>query len=84
MTGSELKSFEKSFKSTTESLLQRNLLSYLRGLKEQKFNRLLQEDTTLYTVEERNIIIGELRVIQKLLDVLEPKSEVISLTNSQS
>ncbi len=84
MTGSELKSFEKSFKSTTESLLQRNLLAYLRGLKEQKFNRLLQEDTTLYTVEERNIIIGELRVIQKLLDVLEPKSEVISLTNSQS
>lgn len=84
MTGSELKSFEKSFKSTTESLLQRNLLSYLRGLKEQKFTRLLQEDTTLYTVEERNIIIGELRVIQKLLDVLEPKSEVISLTNSQS
>ncbi len=84
MTGSELKSFEKSFKSTTESLLQRNLLTYLRGLKEQKFNRLLQEDTTLYTVEERNIIIGELRVIQKLLDVLEPKSEVISLTNSQS
>ena len=84
MTGSELKSFEKSFKSTTESMLQRNLLSYLRGLKEQKFTRLLQEDTTLYTVEERNIIIGELRVIQKLLDVLEPKSEVISLTNSQS
>ena len=84
MTGSELKSFEKSFKSTTESLLQRNLLAYLCGLKEQKFNRLLQEDTTLYTVEERNIIIGELRVIQKLLDVLEPKSEVISLTNSQS
>ena len=84
MTGSELKAFEKSFKSTTESLLQRNLLAYLRGLKEQKFNRLLQEDTTLYTVEERNIIIGELRVIQKLLDVLEPKSEVISLTNSQS
>ncbi len=84
MTGSELKSFEKSFKSTTESLLQRNLLTYLRGLKEQKFTRLLQEDTTLYTVEERNIIIGELRVIQKLLDVLEPKSEVISLTNSQS
>ena len=84
MTGSELKYFEKSFKSTTESLLQRNLLAYLRGLKEQKFNRLLQEDTTLYTVEERNIIIGELRVIQKLLDVLEPKSEVISLTNSQS
>ena len=84
MTGSELKAFEKSFKSTTESLLQKNLLSYLRGLKEQKFIRLLQEDTTLYTVEERNIIIGELRVIQKLLDVLEPKSEVISLTNSQS
>lgn len=84
MTGAELKTFEKSFKSTTESTLQRNLRTYLSGLKEQKFNRLLQEGTTVFTVEDRNIIIGELRVIQKLLDVLEPKSEVISLTNSQS
>ncbi len=84
MTGAELKSFEKSFKSTTESMLQRNLRTYLSGLKEQKFTRLLQEGTAVFTVEDRNIIIGELRVIQKLLDVLEPKSEVISLTNSQS
>ena len=84
MTGAELKTFEKSFKSTTESMLQRNLRTYLSGLTEQKFNRLLQEGTTVFTVEDRNIIIGELRVIQKLLDVLEPKSEVISLTNSQS
>ena len=84
MTGAELKSFEKSFKSTTESMLQRNLRTYLYGLKEQKFTRLLQEGTAVFTVEDRNIIIGELRVIQKLLDVLEPKSEVISLTNSQS
>lgn len=84
MTGAGLKAFEKSFKSTTESMLQKNLVTYLSGLKEQKFTRLLQEDTTVFTVEDRNIIIGELRVIQKLLDVLEPKSEVISLTNSQS
>lgn len=84
MTGAELKSFEKAFKSTTESMLQRNLRTYLSGLKEQKFTRLLQEGTAVFTVEDRNIIIGELRVIQKLLDVLEPKSEVISLTNSQS
>ena len=84
MTGAELKALEKSFKSTTESMLQRNLRTYLSGLKEQKFTRLLQEGTAVFTVEDRNIIIGELRVIQKLLDVLEPKSEVISLTNSQS
>ena len=84
MTGAELKAFEKAFKSTTESMLQRNLRTYLSGLKEQKFTRLLQEGTAVFTVEDRNIIIGELRVIQKLLDVLEPKSEVISLTNSQS
>ena len=84
MTGFELKSFEKAFKTTTDSLLQKNLCKYLAGLKDQKFNKLLQEDTTVFTVEDRNIIIGELRVIQKLLDVLEPKSEVISLTNSQS
>ena len=84
MTGSALKAFGKSYKSTTESMLQRNLRTYLSGLKEQKFTRLLQEGTAVFTVEDRNIIIGELRVIQKLLDVLEPKSEVISLTNSQS
>lgn len=84
MTGAELKAFEKSFKSTSESTLQSNLFKYLGGLKEQRFRKLLQEDTATYTVEDRNIIIGELRVIQKLLDVLEPKSEVISLTNSQS
>lgn len=82
MTGAELKAFEKSFKSTSESTLQSNLFKYLGGLKEQRFRKLLQEDTATYTVEDRNIIIGELRVIQKLLDVLEPKTEFISLSNS--
>ena len=69
---------EKSFRTTTESTLQQNIIEYLKKLKEVRFSRLLQENTQDFMVEERNIIIGELRVIQKLLNVLEPKSEFIN------
>ena len=69
---------EKSFRATTESTLQQNIVEYLKKIKEVRFSRLLQENTQDFMVEERNIIIGELRVIQKLLNVLEPKSEFIN------
>lgn len=69
---------EKSFRATTESTLQQNIVEYLKKIKEVRFSRLLQENTQDSMVEERNIIIGELRIIQKLLNVLEPKSEFIN------
>ena len=69
---------EKSFRATAESTLQQNIVEYLKKIKEVRFSRLLQENTQDSMVEERNIIIGELRIIQKLLNVLEPKSEFIN------
>lgn len=77
MKASELTLLERSFKTTTESMLQKNLCTYLNGLKENKINKLLQESTDSFVQEERNITIGELRIIKKLLDILEPKVEVI-------
>ena len=74
----DMHKLEKSFRVTTESTLQQNIVEYLKKLKEVRFSRLLQENTQDFMVEERNIIIGELRVIQKLLNVLEPKSEFIN------
>lgn len=74
----DMHKLEKSFRTTTESTLQQNIIEYLKKLKEVRFSRLLQENTQDLMVEERNIIIGELRVIQKLLNVLEPKSEFIN------
>lgn len=83
MQGNELRALEKAFKSTTESNLQRNICLYLQGMKEQRFSKLIQEDTQDFKVEERNLIIGELRIIQKLLNVLEPKLELnVPLANS--
>ena len=74
----DMHKLEKSFRTTTESTLQQNIIEYLKKLKEVRFSRLLQENTQDSMVEERNIIIGELRIIQKLLNVLEPKSEFIN------
>ena len=74
----DMHKLEKSFRTTTESTLQQNIIEYLKKLKEVRFSRLLQENTQDLMVEERNIIRGELRVIQKLLNVLEPKSEFIN------
>ena len=74
----DMHKLEKSFRTTMESTLQQNIIEYLKKLKEVRFSRLLQENTQDFMVEERNIIIGELRVIQKLLNVLEPKSEFIN------
>lgn len=73
MTGQELRQLESAFRTTTETTLQSNIILYLKGLREQKFNRLLQEDVNR-TDSERNIIVGELRLIQKLMNVLEPRS----------
>ncbi len=74
MTGMELKKYEAAFKASAQIDLQKNFCVYLKGMKDLLFLKLIQEDTQDYTVEERNIIIGELRILQKLLNVLEPKS----------
>lgn len=73
----DMKTLERAIKATADSMVQQNIRLYLQMLKERKFKRLLQEDMPAVVAEERNIIIGELRVIQKLLDILEPKTTFI-------
>lgn len=83
MTTANAKQLEKSFKATVDSNLQRNLCKYLRYIRRGYFYKLIEQENQDYTVEDRNIIIGELRVIQKLLDVLEPKAGLFILTDSE-
>lgn len=82
MNAATMKQLEKAFKSTVDSNLQQNICRYLRGLRKSKFYKLLDQSTPEYSTEDRNIIIGELRVIQKLLDVLEPKAGLFILEES--
>lgn len=79
MNTAQAKIIEKSFKQTVDSIIQRNFCLYLKYLRKVYFDRLLQQEQQDYKVEDRNIIIGELRVIQKLLDVLEPKATELDL-----
>ena len=75
-------SLEKSFRLTANADLQRNIVTYLKVLRSQRYSKLLSPDNT----DNVDRLIGELRVIQKLLDVLELESEPLSdsLLMSQS
>jgi hypothetical protein len=75
-------SLEKSFRLTANADLQRNIVTYLKVLRSQRYSKLLSPDNT----DNVDRLIGELRVIQKLLDVLELGSEPLSdsLLMSQS
>lgn len=83
MNAAIMKQLEKSFKSTVDSNLQQNICRYLCGLRKNKFYKLLDQSTPEYSTEDRNIIIGELRVIQKLLDVLEPKAGLLTFEDNR-
>ncbi len=58
---------EKHIKASYDTINKEILTKYLDGLKQSRYAKLLQQDTTTYTVEERNIIIGELRILEKIL-----------------
>lgn len=77
MKGSTIRFLEKALGTTLDMEYQSNLITLLKGMKENAFSKLIQESASTYAQEERNITIGELRVLQKLLEVLEPKMEVI-------
>lgn len=83
MTAANAKAIEKSFKATVDSNLQKNLCKYLRYYRKVYFYKLIEQESQDYTIEDRNIIIGELRVIQKLLDVLEPKAGLFTVNASE-
>lgn len=63
---------EKSFIYSKDTEVQKNICKYLDTLHSIAFTKLLQDGTT---VEERSVLTGELRVIQKLIDVLGTKVE---------
>lgn len=59
---------EAQFKASAASDSQRSVCQYLKYLRDAAYSRLLQD---IGAREDRNIIVGELRSIQKLLNVLE-------------
>lgn len=65
---------EKSFKLSAASDLQKNIVMYLKIIRSQRYSKLLSPDNT----DGVDKLIGELRMIQKLLDVLELGSEPLS------
>lgn len=73
-------SLEKAFKVSATSDLQRNISMYLRLLRSQRYSKLLRPDVT----DNVDRLIGELRILEKLLSVLElgskPTTDIL-LTN---
>lgn len=67
-------SLEKSFRLTANSDLQKNIVAYLKVLRSQRYSKLLSPDNA----DNVDRLIGELRMVQKLLDVLELGSEPLS------
>lgn len=67
-------SLEKAFRLTANADLQKNIVAYLKVLRSQRYSKLLSPDNT----DSVDRLIGELRMVQKLLDVLELGSEPLS------
>ena len=67
-------SLEKSFRLTANADLQKNIVAYLKVLRSQRYSKLLSPDN----IDNVDRLIGELRMVQKLLDVLELGSEPLS------
>lgn len=67
-------SLEKSFRLTANADLQKNIVAYLKVLRSQRYSKLLSPDNA----DNVDRLIGELRMVQKLLDVLELGSEPLS------
>ena len=67
-------SLEKAFRLTANADLQKNIVAYLKVLRSQRYSKLLSPDNP----DNVDRLIGELRMVQKLLDVLELGSEPLS------
>lgn len=67
-------SLERAFRLTANADLQKNIVAYLKVLRSQRYSKLLSPDNT----DNVDRLIGELRMVQKLLDVLELGSEPLS------
>jgi hypothetical protein len=74
---SKLSALQKSFQYTYDSDLQKHIVDYCKILRHQSYTKLLQDNVAL--TEDRNTLIGELRMLQRLIQVLEPKVEIVDL-----
>lgn len=79
MTGQDIKKIERSFKSTVDTVLQKNLVLWAKELLKIRFDKFIYEESL--SNEDRNLTIGELRVYKKLIDMLEPTGEIDYLFN---
>ena len=68
---------EKAFKLSAQADLQKVFVDYLRVLKELAHRRLLNSDQ-----EDFALLVGELRAISKILDVLDDGDETLKGTLS--
>lgn len=68
---------EKAFKLSAQADLQKVFVEYLRVLKELAHRRLLNADQ-----EDFALLVGELRAISKILDVLDDGDETLKGTLS--
>jgi hypothetical protein len=68
---------EKAFKLSAQADLQKVFVEYLRVLKELAHRRLLNSDQ-----EDFALLVGELRAISKILDVLDDGDETLKGTLS--
>ena len=68
----DIKKIERAFRISAESALQQDIVVYLEALFSQSLKKLLQEGGSELTVEDRNIQVGELRILKKVIEVLRP------------
>lgn len=63
---------ETSFRHTVTSDIQKNVVQYLKILRDTRYTKLLSTED-----DNVNRLIGELRMVQKLLDVLEQDNDTL-------
>lgn len=69
---------EAQFRASAGTDAQQNVCLYLRYMRDVAYSKLLQD---LPINEDRNILVGELRTLQKLLDVLDQRKDTVELYN---
>lgn len=67
---------EAGFKASSSSDAQQKMCMYLKYMRDVAYTRLLQDAQTM---EDRTVLVGELRTLQKLLDVLELRKGTVEL-----
>lgn len=68
----DLHKLERSFRFSAEQSLQQDIVTYLEALFSQSLRELLQKGGSELTVEDRNLQVGELRILKKIIEVLKP------------